>query len=246
MPVPNFWRGPTDNDFGANEQSTLGIWRSASHNLSYQYNGVKEANGTVAVSYICKLNGIKAEVALTYTVNKNGSLTIDYHFTADGETPEPMRIGMLLTLPKQLNHFTYYGRGPWENYIDRNKSTLIGIYQSTVEEEAFPYIRPQETGNKTDVRWLTLTDDNGKGIRIEGAQPLSVSATNYRPEDLDPGLTKKQQHHSDLLPRKEVVLNVDLIQRGVAGLNSWGAKPLDQYRILGKDYRYSYTISVID
>ncbi|WP_080903334.1 glycoside hydrolase family 2 TIM barrel-domain containing protein [Parabacteroides sp. Marseille-P3160] len=246
LPVPNFWRGPTDNDFGANEQSTLGIWRSASHNLSYQYNGVKEANGTVAVSYICKLNGIKAEVALTYTVNKNGSLTIDYHFTADGETPEPMRIGMLLTLPKQLNHFTYYGRGPWENYIDRNKSTLIGIYQSTVEEEAFPYIRPQETGNKTDVRWLTLTDDNGKGIRIEGAQPLSVSATNYRPEDLDPGLTKKQQHHSDLLPRKEVLLNVDLIQRGVAGLNSWGAKPLDQYRILGKDYRYSYTISVID
>lgn len=246
LPAPNFWRGPTDNDFGANEQATLGIWRAAAFNLSYQYKEIKEAADGITVSYVCKFNGIDADVALDYKVNKDGSLTVDYHFTAQPTTPEPMRIGMLMTLPKELSQFTYYGRGPWENYIDRKSSTLMGIYQSTVEEEAYPYIRPQETGNKTDVRWLTLTNEKGKGIRIEGAQPLSVSATYYRPEDLDPGLTKKQQHHSDLIPRKEVILNVDLIQRGVAGLNSWSAKPLDKYRILGKDYRYAYTISVIE
>ena len=121
----------------------------------------------------------------------------------------------------------------------------MGIWNGNVADQAFPYYRPQEAGNKTDVRWLTLTDKDGKGIRITGAQPLSVSATNYRTEDWDPGTTKKQQHASDVLPADRVILNVDLFQRGVGGLNSWGAKPLDQYRFRDKEYSYQYTISVI-
>ena len=121
----------------------------------------------------------------------------------------------------------------------------MGIWNGLVEEQAYEYYRPQETGNKTDVRWLTLTNENGRGIRVDGAQPLSVSATNLRPEDLDPGMTKKQQHWSDIIPRNETVLCVDLFQRGVAGLNSWGAKPLDQYRFSDNEYRYSFTISTI-
>ena len=152
---------------------------------------------------------------------------------------------MLMTLPKEYDNFTWYGRGPWENYVDRHHDTFMGIWTGDVEEQAYPYFRPQETGNKTDVRWLTLKDKNNSGIRIDGLQPLSVSATNNMPEDLDPGMTKKQQHSSDILPRKEVVLCVDLFQRGVAGLNSWGAAPLDQYRFFGKEYTYSYTISII-
>jgi beta-galactosidase len=122
----------------------------------------------------------------------------------------------------------------------------MGIYNGKVEEQAFPYYRPQETGNKTDVRWLTLKDASGKGILIEGAQPLSVSATNNRPEDFDSGVSKKQLHPTDIPARNETVLCVDLFQRGVAGLDSWSANPLDKYRFRGnKEYKYSYTISII-
>ena len=122
----------------------------------------------------------------------------------------------------------------------------MGIYKGLVCEQAFPYYRPQETGNKTDVRWLVLKDANGKGVCIEGAQPLSVSATHNRPEDLDPGRKKQQQHASDIVPRKEIVLCIDLFQRGVAGLEAWGAPPLDEYRFQGnKEYKYAYTIRVV-
>lgn len=122
------------------------------------------------------------------------------------------------------------------------------VWEGLVEEQAYTYYRPQETGNKTDVRWLTLRNEAGKGIRVDGAQPLSVSATNHRPEDLDPGMTKKQQHESDIIPRNETVLCVDLFQRGVGGLNSWGAKPLNEYRYSDKEYKYkySYTTTVLD
>lgn len=184
---------------------------------------------------------------ITYTVNKDGSLTTAAHYNAlSDDLPEMLRFGMVMTLPKDYNDFTWYGRGPRENYVDRKHDTFMGIWSGKVEKQAFPYYRPQETGNKTDVRWLTLKNKEGKGVRIDGAQPLSVSATNNRPEDLDPGMTKKQQHWSDVLPRHEVVLCVDLFQRGVGGLQSWGAKPLDQYRFMDKEYSYSYTINVND
>jgi len=155
-----------------------------------------------------------------------------------------VRFGMLMTLPREFGDFTWYGRGPHENYVDRNGDTFMGIWNGRVEDQAFHYYRPQETGNKTDVRWLELKNHNGVTIRVEGAQPLSVSATNNLPEDLDPGKTKKQQHWSDIIPRNDVVLCVDLFQRGVAGLQSWGAKPLDQYRFMEKEYTYTYTIKV--
>lgn len=132
------------------------------------------------------------------------------------------RFGNIITLPEDLTELTFYGRGPEENYIDRNWGTTLGIYHSTVKRQYHPYIRPQETGNKTDVRWLTLTNLNGIGIRIEGLQPLSISALNYRPEDFDPGLTKKFQGVNNLYPRKEVTLSVDLFQRGLGGNDSWG------------------------
>lgn len=246
LPRLNFWRAPVDNDFGSWEQYNLRLWDAAGHNLIYTYKGTEEKNGAVTVNYQAKLRGIEALVNLAYTVNKDGSLTVVAHYKAlSDELPEMMRFGMMMILSKDRNDFTWYGRGLHENYVDRNADTFMGIWNGKVEDQAHQYIRPQETGNKTDVRWLTLKDQSGNGIRIEGAQPLSVSATNNRPEDLDPGMTKKQQHWSDILPRDEVVLNVDLFQRGVAGLNSWGAKPLDQYRFRDKEYKYAYTISVL-
>ena len=246
LPRPNFWRAPTDNDFGENLNSRLRLWDAAGQQISGEFKGSHESDGNLVFTYLCKLKGIEASVEITYTVNKDGSLTIDACYKAlSDDLPEMMRFGMVMILPKEYNDYTWYGRGPHENYVDRNDETFMGIYNTTVENDPFPYIRPQERGNKTDVRWLTLKNEGGKGIRIDGNQPLSISASNFRQEDLDPGLTKKQQHTSDLIPRNEVVLNVDLFQRGVGGLNSWGAPPLDKYRFKDKEYRYSYTISVI-
>lgn len=246
LPSLNFWRAPTDNDFGSGEQYTLRIWDAARYNIIYSYKGSQENNGTITFNYEARLRGIEAIVNLSYTVNKDGSLTVDAHYKAlSDKLPEMMRFGMLMSLAKEYNDFTWYGRGPWENYVDRNADTFMGIWNGAVEEQYHPYIRPQEGGNKTDVRWLSLKNKSGKGIRVKGSQPLSVSATNNRPEDLDPGITKKQQHSSDVLPREEVILCVDLFQRGVAGRNSWGAKPLDQYRFSDKEYKYSYTISIL-
>ena len=244
LPRLDFWRAPTDNDFGENAQYRLRLWEAAGLNVTYEYKGYDEKNGAVAVAYRAKPIGVEAAVDMTYTINKDGSLTIDANYKALSDNlPEMMRFGMVMTLDKDYNDLAWYGRGPGENYVDRNGDTFMGLWKGKVEDQAFAYFRPQETGNKTDVRWVTLKNKIGKGFKITGKQPLSVNATNYRTEDLDPGLTKKQQHPSDLIPRKEVVLNIDLFQRGMAGLNSWGARPLDQYRFMDKEYKYSYTIS---
>lgn len=245
LPRLNFWRGPTDNDFGANDQINLRLWEVAGDNTRYSYLGSEEKDGNIAIKYECKLSAIEAKVDLTYTVNNDGSLNIkaDYKALSDN-LPDMMRFGMIMTLPREYNDFAWYGRGPHENYIDRKHDTFMGLWKGKVEDQAFSYYRPQETGNKTDVRWLTLTNGQNKGVRVEGGQPLSVSATNYKPEDLDPGRTKKQQHWSDVLPRNEVVLCVDLFQRGVAGLDSWGARPLSKYSFTDKEYSYNFTISL--
>ncbi|MDR2854513.1 MAG: DUF4981 domain-containing protein [Prevotellaceae bacterium] len=242
LPRLNFWRAPTDNDFGAWAQYSLRVWDAAAHSINYQYKGFDENTNTF--NYLAKLGGIEATVALAYTINADGSLTVKAKYQASADNlPELPRFGMIMTLPKSYDNFTWYGRGPLENYVDRNKDQFMGVWNDKVENQAFAYFRPQETGNRTDVRWLTLKNDKGTTLKISGLQPLSVSATNNPPEDLDPGTTKKQQHSSDVNPRKETVLCVDLFQRGVAGLDSWGAQPLDQYRFREKNYEYGFTIS---
>lgn len=246
LPRMNFWRAPTDNDFGSNEQYNLRLWDAAGYNMIWKYKGEDRKENAITFHYEGKLRAIEAKVLMDYTVNADGSLTIAANYQAlSDELPEMMRFGMLMSLPKEMNNLEWYGRGPWENYVDRNKDAFMGIWHGLVEEQAYPYYRPQETGNKTDVRWLTLKDHKGEGLLIEGAQPLSVSALNNYPEDLDPGTTKKQQHWSDVLPLDEVVLCVDLFQRGLGGLDSWRTRPFDQYRFTDQEYAYSYTISLI-
>ena len=168
---------------------------------------------------------------------------VDEAFKAGAiEIPEMPRFGMIMSLGREFDNFTYYGRGPWENYADRNNASLIGIYSSKVAEQYVPYTRPQENGYKTDLRWLTLTNDEGKGIRIEGLQSICASALHNRPMDFDEGLRKINRHASDITPRKEVILCVDLAQRGVGGDNSWGALPLPQYRLKAEPRRYRFAL----
>lgn len=246
LPRLNFWRALTDNDYGSNAQYDLQLWNAAGHNMICSYKGMKQTEDAVTISYTMRPRGIDFEVDLVYSVNSNGSLTIFAAYrTESDDLPEMMRLGMIMSLENEYNNFSWYGRGPHENYVDRNADTFMGIWNSTVEKQAHKYYRPQETGNKTDVRWLSLTNEENFGVKIVGAQPLSVSAINNYPEDLDAGITKKQQHPSDILPRKETVLCVDLFQRGVGGIDSWMSPPFDNYRFKNKNYQYTYTIDVI-
>ena len=245
-PRPNFWRAPTDNDFGNNMPVISNIWRTAGINTTLKSIDVKKEDGKVTLTVNLFLNDVAADYQLVYTVNSDGSLAVNVHYKAgDKALPEIPRFGMIMTLPVAYDNFTYYGRGPWENYADRNTASFLGIYNGKVGDQYVPYVRPQENGNKTDVRWLTLTNGKGKGVMISGLQPLSVCALNNIPEDFDPGLTKKNQHISDITPRKMVVLCVDLAQRGLGGDNSWGAMPHEQYLLKAKEYSYGFVISPV-
>jgi beta-galactosidase len=249
FPTPYFWRAPTDNDFGNNMPEGLGIWRNAHSNMVKKNITVSDqtADG-LSVKAEYDLAGINVPYTVEYFINNDGSIKVTASIDMTGRNlPELPRFGMRMQLPPQFNNLRYYGRGPWENYTDRNTASFVGLYTDDVSNEAsVNYLRPQESGYKTDTRWLTLTNAEGKGLMVEGLQPICFSATNNKTEDLDPGLTKKQQHWVDIKPRKEVYLNIDLKQRGAGGDNSWGALPHDQYRLLDKKYSYSYVIRLIE
>lgn len=247
-PEPYFWRAPTDNDFGSGMPQSLGAWRTAHAARKVQRVTVGEQSAAglpIKVEYL--LSDIDAPYTVDYLIGPDGAVRVTAAIDLTGKNlPELPRFGMRMDLPRRFNRIQYYGRGPWENYQDRNTAAFLGTYQDSVNGQfTRNYIRPQENGYRTDVRWLTLTNEAGLGLRVEGQQPLSFSALPFRSEDLDPGLTKKQQHPTDIKMRGGVTLQVDLKQRGVGGDNSWGALPHEQYRLLDKKYSYSYTLRLI-
>lgn len=243
---PNFWRAPIDNDFGNDSYIKLNIWRTAGLNRSLvKEPEITKVGNDQVVKFTYLLNDVMCNFTETYTLLANGSIDVSVEFDPKRDNlPEMPRLGLLYTLNKDFDMVEYYGRGPGDNYVDRCAGTPIGIYSAAVKDMFTPYLRPQENGNRTDVRWIKLSNDAGDKITITGDQPLSFSALNYKSEDLDPGLTKKQQRLSDLYPRNEVYLTVDLFQKGLAGTNTWGAQPLDKYRYPAKKYNYSYRITV--
>jgi beta-galactosidase len=249
FPEPYFWRAPTDNDFGNGMQEQLGIWRTAhvDRKMKNVQTGEQTVEGyPITVEY--ELTGIHVPYTVSYLIKNDGSIQVTASMDMAGrELPELPRFGMRMRLPSQYKKLAYYGRGPWENYSDRKTASFIGLYKSEVDSQyTWNYIRPQEAGYKTDVRWVTLTNDEGKGVQIQGLQPICFSAIPQSTEDLDPGLTKKQQHPTDIKPRHEVYLQIDLKQRGVGGDNSWGALPHEPYRLLDKKYSYSYVIRLVN
>ena len=249
FPEPDFWRAPTDNDFGNGMPVKLGIWRNAYVNRSVKNVEVEEKNDDgVKITIHYFLNDVGVPYMLVYLIKNDASIQITASIDMTGKKlSELPRFGMRMQLPPTYDRLNYYGRGPWENYSDRNTSAFIGKYTGMVENQyAENYIRPQESGNKTDVRWLKVTDKDGMGIQVEGIQPICFSAINHSSEDLDPGLTKKQQHPINLKPRHEVYLNIDLKQRGVGGDNSWGALPHQQFRLLDDKYTYSYILRLVN
>ncbi|GHV56228.1 beta-galactosidase [Bacteroidia bacterium] len=245
-PQPDFWRAPTDNDYGNRMPEISSIWRLAGMNKTLQLFNMERKGSYVMLTANYMLNDVLSPYTVVYTITSLGRVNIKVSYQSGRkDLPEIPRFGMQMRFAPEFDNFTYYGRGPWENYSDRNTASFIGVYNSSVAEQQFDYMRPQENGNKTDVRWLTLTNRDGTGIKIQGMQPLSVKVAHNTAEDLDFGVTKKQSHPSDVTPRKDIFLNVDLLQRGVAGDDSWGALPHAPYRLLGDSYEYQYEISPV-
>ena len=247
-PEPAFWRVPTDNDFGNKMPLLCGVWRTAHVNRSVRKVSVGEqdANG-IRVTVDWMLEDVQVPYTMEYQICPDGSVVVTGSIDLTRrKLPELPRFGMRMELKKDYERLVYYGRGPEENYTDRCSSTFVGRYEDTVNNQFYPYIRPQETGNKTDVRWVSLLDAQGFRLKVTGLQPLAFTALHFTPEDLDPGLTRKLQHTVDVIPQKNVCLHVDLKQRGLGGDNSWGMYPHNEYRLLDKKYSYSYKLQLVD
>lgn len=244
-PIPNFWRAPTDNDFGENLQVKTNVWRTAGDNRDLISIDVKEKDATgVKVVATYKLKYLDVDYTLSYLIMNDGAVQVAGAIDmGEKEMPELPRFGMKMQLPVTFDHVSYYGRGPLENYWDRKRSMFVGRFDSKVEDMGFQYIRPQENGNRTCLRSVTFTDTDGNGLQMDAAeQSLNFTARHNLDEDFDPGLTKKQQHMSDIDRRKIVAVNIDLQQRGLGGDDSWGARPMDKYRLQDKKYSYSYIL----
>ena len=245
--VPEFWRAPTDNDFGTKMPSRNKIWKEAyGKSTLLSLKSTKVQASKIEIKAIHLLPTINGKIEMTYIIYSEGQIDINYEFSADKkDLPEIPRIGMSFQLPKEFDNLKYYGRGPWENYVDRNTASFVGLYKSTVADQYFAYSRPQENGHKSDVRWLSLTNHSGLGLKIRAnSETIGFNALHYATSDFDPGDEKQLRTPSDIKEGDFVELHIDHKMMGVAGDNSWGAKPHEQY-IYYANKKYNYSFSLI-
>ena len=244
--IPNFWRPSTDNDFGAKLPEKLLVWQQAWNKRQLDKTEVKPLNGKVEITTDHLLLNGDARYTTRYELFEDGTILIENKFEVlSGEHPMLPKFGMQMSLPEEYDQLCWYGRGPFESYWDRKTAANIGIYSGTVEEQFHPYVRPQETGNKTDVRWMSLRNKSGKGLLVIADQPLNMSALHFTTKQLHPANKKAQHHAGELTPANEVVLNIDLQQMGVGGNDSWGALPLEKYRLPYLNYSYRFILKPI-
>lgn len=250
FPEPYFWRAPTDNDFGNDFTNYARIWTSTHVRRVVKSATVGERHTEgVPVTIVFRLPDVRADYTLQYWIKNDASVKVNatLELPNDSEVPELPRMGMRFALPTTFNQVQWYGRGPWENYSDRNVASHLGIYNFHTDDGwERGYVRPQESGYRTDTRWLKLTNTEGVGLQVDGEQPLSFSAMSQLTEDFDEGTVKKNRHITDVVKRPFVVLHVDLAQRGVGGDNTWGAQTHDEYRLLAKKYTYGFTVKALD
>jgi len=243
----NLWRVPTDNDYGAQLPTKLAMWQQASEQQQLELITAKQlANGKVVIHTEHLLGENAARFVTQYTINSQGVIDITADFyPQQWRSPMLPKVGMNMVLQGDYKHFTWFGRGPHENYIDRNSSAAVAIYQSHVNEQYHDYARPQETGNKTDVRWFTLTNGQGRGLRVKGHQLLSISALPMLNSDLQHDRKAVRLHGSEVKIKDLVNVNIDWKQMGIAGDNSWGALPHPDYQIPSGHYQYGFTLEPI-
>ena len=261
----NFWRATTDNDFGYNMPKKLKPWKDATLNqelskmsvnavtgnqamdvLKLSGNPFKIENGAIRVRSDFKLVDVNGGVGITYDINDQGEIRVTTQLSnMSGDLPVLPKFGTNLIIKNEYQKVNWYGRGPHENYQDRKTAALIGSYEATVEDLYYPYIRPQENGNRCDVRWATFKNAAGDGIMIYTPQVFDFNAHHQYNDDFDAGGTKQQRHTVDIVKRDFVNINIDYKQMGVGGDNSWGLMALDKYQIHPKDLSFSYVIGPI-
>jgi beta-galactosidase len=259
-PTPDFWRPPTDNDYGYNMVRRMGVWKTAGDQVKVTKVDINNSiPGKTVISCKYDINdneGKKiADYSSVYAIFSTGDVVITNSILkASDQIPELPRMGMQMQLPVEFSNLKWFGRGPHENYADRKTSADVGLYVSTVADQYIPYVRPQENGYKTDTRWLTLTDENGSGILVSGYPLISFAALHNVHDDFEsPGRLSQYRrdaksantHTNDVKPRELVNLNIDLGQMGVGGDDSWGAQIHPQYRLLDKKYEYTFRIRPI-
>ena len=244
--TPEFWRAPTDNDYGASLQKKMRVWKNPQMNLkSFDKS---ESKDSVVLTAQFEMPEVKAQLMLRYRINAAGEVAVTQQMTTDKEAKvaDLFRYGMQLQMPASFSKLEYYGRGPEENYIDRHSSAFIGKYEANVKDEYYPYVRPQESGNHTDIRYFSIFNPTtGKGITFEGYAPMECSAIPYLVEDLDAGIEKNHawgQHSGDLVEKGLVQLHIQQRQYGLGCIDSWGSKPMDKYRMHYQDRNFSFVI----
>ncbi|UCC41702.1 MAG: DUF4981 domain-containing protein [Candidatus Aminicenantes bacterium] len=245
-PAPNFWRAPTDNDFGWGMPRKLGVWRMAGAKRTTNRVTAKQISPReVRIDVVSNLPAGDSRYFTTYLIYGSGDIIITNKFQPGNvDLPEMPRFGMNMTLPAELDNISWYGRGPHENYWDRKTGASVAIYSGKVIDLYHPYIRPQENGNRTDIRWVAMTNDKGTGLLAVGMPLLSISAHHFIIDDFDPGNEKKQRHTYHLKKRNLISLNLDYKQMGVGGDTSWGerARAHPEYRLSAKEYSYSFRL----
>jgi beta-galactosidase len=255
-PIPDFWRAPIDNDFGNNNHKRAQMWRKAGERTEVRKIKVtKEGKGLALVTAHLIVKDQQgdpiADYLSTYQINGLGEVTVHNRFSKRSEElPEIPRMGMLLVMPREFETITWFGRGPHESYWDRKSSAFVDLYTGSVEEQYWPYIRPQENGNKEDVRWAVLTNKEGCGLQFEGMPLIAVCAHHYLMEDFESpertdgrhrnGVKPVNRHTIDVQPRDLTSVNIDYKQMGVGGDNSWGARTHPEYRLTKHTYNYSF------
>ena len=241
--APEFWRAPTDNDYGARLQQKFGDWKKPQMKVTDF-----SATGNSAVA---KIDMPMATLTMTYTLMADGAVIVRQQMEPKKDVKETwmFRYGMQLQMPRQYNHVKYYGRGPHENYSDRNSSEFLGVYESSVSEQYYPYVRPQESGNHTDVRWFSVVDQQtGRGLKFCSSAPFECSALPYLVEDLDAGPRKEHswgQHSGDLVERPLTQLHIQQRQMGLGCVNSWGGWPEKPYMLPLQSYDFQFAIQPI-
>lgn len=240
--TPNFWRAPTDNDFGAGLQNRYRAWKNPEIKLTSFVH--REEGKQVVVEAAYDMPGVSAKLNLTYVINNVGAVKVTQKLTADksAKVSNLFRFGMQLPMPRSFETIEYYGRGPVENYIDRNHCTDLGIYRQTVTEQFYPYIRQQETGTKTDIRWWKMLDQAGSGIQIIAAAPFSASALHYTIDSLDEGKAKNQGHSPEVEEADLTNLCIDKVQMGLGCENSWGHIARPEYLVPYADYEFTFIL----
>lgn len=245
---PNFWRAPIDNDYGASTQMTFAKWKNPIDKAKEVK--VEIVGDNAVITSVYTLKDLQAELILKYVINSLGEVqiteTLKTDPTADKtKMPNMYRYGMKMVMPKIYNNIDYYGRGPIENYADRNFSSLIGRYEGAVSDQYYPYIRPQENGNKSDLRYFRIMDSGQHGLEIRSVKPFDATALHYTTEQLDDGEDRHQRHAADISESDLTQINFDMMQHGLGCIDAWGSWPEEQYRLPYADYEATFILSPI-